>query len=200
MKSKKINLSGKAWWIANQGKIEFANSTSLDKLEMNFRKKIKSFKKSIQEGGVKIAISTTKRSEKRAYVLHWAWKISKGLIAVDKVPAKNGVNIIWDHGSATASKKGAREIITAANVAYQPSLTSNHIKGKAIDWTITWTGTPTFKNKKNEDVEITSEPKHEGKGTTHNGNKNFHALGKTYGVIKASFIKIDGPHWLADGK
>jgi len=85
-------------------------------------------------------------------------------------------------------------------VAYQPSLTSNHITGKAIDWAITWTDTPTFKNKKGEDVEITSEPKHGGKGITHNGNKNFHALGKTYGVIKASFTKTDGPHRSADGK
>ncbi len=198
--TKKANLSGKTWWNANQGKTLYSNSTSIDKLEATFKLKVKAFKKAISDSNAKIVISTTKRSENRAYILHWSWKIAKGLVAADKVPAKSGVDITWDHGDAIKSKKAAKEIVTAANIAYQPSLTSNHIKGKAIDWTITWTGDLKIKNKKGDEITITSTPKHGGSGTTHNGNTDFHAVGKTYGVVKAKFTKIDGPHWSLNGK
>lgn len=145
-------------------------------------------------------ISTTRRSEKRAYLLHWSWKIAKGLITADKVPAKSGVDIVWDHGDKVSSRKAAQEMVILANIKYLPSLTSNHIRGKAIDWTITWTGNLKIKNKAGKEIEISSEPRHGGKGRTNNGNTDFHAIGKTYGVIKAKFIKIDGPHWSLDGR
>jgi hypothetical protein len=198
--AKKTNLSGKTWWATNQGKAPYSNSTSIDKLDPIFKLNVTAFKKAITDSGAKIVISTTRRSENRAYILHWSWKIAKGLDTADKVPAKIGVDITWDHGDKAASKKAAQEIVTAANIAYQPSLTSNHIKGKAIDWTITWTGNLKIKNKQGKEIEITSMPKHGGSGTTHNGNTDFHAIGKTYGIIKAKFIKIDGPHWSIDGK
>ncbi|MFL0811622.1 MAG: hypothetical protein K6L76_14480 [Agarilytica sp.] len=199
-KTKKNNLSGKTWWKTNQGKTEFANSTSISDLEANFKNNVTAFKKAIEDAGASIAVSTTKRSEKRAYVLHWAWKVSKGLVKANAVPAKVGVDIEWDHGSEAASKLGAKEIITEANVAYQPSLTSRHIQGKAIDWTITWKSDLKIKKKDGTTVAISSQPRHGGKGSAHNGNADFHAVGKTYGVTKASFTKIDGPHWSTDGK
>ncbi len=198
--TKTTNLSGKKWWKTNQGKALYANSTSIDKLDATLKSKVNAFKKAITASGAKIVISTTRRSENRAYILHWAWKISKGLVAANKVPKKIGVDITWDHGDNVASKKAAREIVVAANIAYEPSLTSNHIKGKAIDWTITWVGNLKIKNKLGKSVEITSMPRHGGSGTVHNGNTDFHAIGKTYGVIKAKFTKIDGPHWSLDGK
>ncbi len=135
--TKKENLSGKKWWSINRNKAEYANSTSIDKLDATFRENIKEFRKAITDAGANVSISTTQRSEKRAYILHWAYKIAKGLVTADKVPAKTGVDIMWDHGTNTISKNAALEIITEAQVAYQPSLTSNHIKGKVIDWTIT---------------------------------------------------------------
>ncbi|MDH5446995.1 MAG: hypothetical protein OEY52_15720 [Gammaproteobacteria bacterium] len=196
----KKNLSGQNWWTANQGKPAFSNSTSIDKLDATFQANIKAFKKALEDAGASIQISTTRRSENRAYVMHWAWKVAKGLVTADKVPAKTGVDITWDHGNAVASKKGAQEIVTAARIAYQPSLTSNHIKGKAIDWTITWTGDLKIKNKLGKEVVIKSMPKHGGQGQSHNGNTELHAVGKTYGVVKAKFTKIDGPHWSVDGK
>ncbi len=197
---KKTNLSGKAWWTANQAKPTYANSMSIDKLDAAFKLKINAFKKAITDAGAKIVLSTTRRSENRAYLLHWSWKIAKGLVTADKVPAKIGVDITWDHGDNAASKTAAQEMVTAANIRYQPSLTSNHIKGKAIDWTITWSGNLKIKNKQGKEVEITSLPRHGGSGSTHNGNTDFHAVGKTFGVIKAKFTKIDGPHWSEDGK
>jgi len=108
--TKKENLSGKKWWSINRNKAEYANSTSIDKLDATFRKNIKEFKKAITDAGANVSISTTQRSEKRAYILHWAYKIAKGLVTADKVPAKTGVDITWDHGTNTASKNA--ELIT----------------------------------------------------------------------------------------
>ncbi len=196
----KKNVSGKKWWISNQGKAAYANSTSIDKLDSTFKLNISAFKKAIIDAGANITISTTRRSEKRAYLLHWSWKIAKGLITADKVPAKSGVDIVWDHGDKVSSRKAAQEMVILANIKYLPSLTSNHIRGKAIDWTITWTGNLKIKNKAGKEIEISSEPRHGGKGRTNNGNTDIHAIGKTYGVIKAKFIKIDGPHWSLDGR
>lgn len=102
----------------------------------------------VKHGGqrTKVVLSNTRRSESRAYIMHWAWKVSKGLVTADKVPSKIGGDINWDHDDKLISKKAAQEIVTAVNIAYQPSLTSNHIKGK---------------------------------GSTHNGNTDLHAIGKT---------------------
>lgn len=119
--AKKANLSGKAWWTTNQAKTLYSNSTSIDKLDATFKLKVNQFKKAITGAGAKVVISTTRRSENRAYILHWSWKIAKGLVTVGKVPAKKGVDITWDHGDTAASKKGAQEIVKAANIAYQPS-------------------------------------------------------------------------------
>jgi len=172
--------SGKKWWTANKDKTKYSYSSSISDLETIFQERVKAFKKAVTDAGASISIDTTLRSKNRAYVLHSAYKIAKGLVDADKVVARTGVDITWVHGTKGASKTGAQEIITAANVAYKPNMTSNHLKGKAIDWTITWTGTLKIKNKDGAEVEISSEPKHRGLGKTHNGNTDLHAVGKTY--------------------
>jgi hypothetical protein len=111
----KSKLSGRAWWTANQGKALYSTSTSIGKLDVTFKTKVTAFKKALTDAGAKISISTTRHSEARAYVLHWAWKVAKGLVTADKVPKKTGVDITWDHGKSADSKKGAQEIISAAS-------------------------------------------------------------------------------------
>ena len=70
-----------------------------------------------------------------------------------------------------------------------PSLTSNHIAGKAIDMDITWDGTLKVKNKDGTvaNVPFMSQVNH---------NKKLHAVGATYDVKKH---KTDAPHWSTDG-
>ena len=47
--TKKENLSGKKWWSIKRNKAEYANSTSIDKLDATFRENIKEFKKAITD-------------------------------------------------------------------------------------------------------------------------------------------------------
>jgi len=190
-------LSGTTWWNANESKAPYTKSDSISDLEADFQTKVTEFKGALDAAGASISIDTTKRPAERAWVLHYAWVIAKDGFKASDVPAKDGVDIIWDHGDAAKSKAGANEIVTAASVASKPSLTSNHIAGKAIDWTITWTGDLKIKKKDGTEATITSAPKNGGDP----GNTELHAVGKDYGVIKGLFTtqKKDPPHWSSDG-
>jgi len=191
-------LSGKAWWDANENK-EPLNKKSSDTADLKspFKENVEAFKKALEDAGASISIDTTLRPKERAHVLHYAWQVGKGTVKASDVPVMDGVDIIWDHGDDAKSKAGANEIITAANVASKPSLTSRHIEGKAIDWTIEWT-TPELKITNKDGVEVII------KSTPHNGgdpgNTELHTVGKGYGVIKGlNFNPKDPPHWSSDG-
>ena len=72
------------------------------------------------------------------------------------------------------------------------SLTSNHILGKAIDMTITWT----------KDIKIKDKAGKEYTLTPNNGAKceDLHKIGATYGVYKLVKNPPDDPHWSFNGK
>jgi len=184
------NLSGKAWWKANQAK--YPNSTKVSDLEAGFRRNVEEFLKALKDAGAKVTISSTKRNETRAHLMHYSWKLAKGQTTAAQIPRKPGLDIVWDYGTAAASKKAAEEMISREcfNMAYIASLTSNHISGKAIDMTITWTGTLKIKQKDGKEIEIKTAP-FDGMNT------ELHKVGKTYKVIKHT---TDKPHWSVNGR
>jgi len=189
-------LSGKKWWDANQGNDPYKKSESISDLASDFQTKVREFKTALDNAGAPPTIDTTKRSAERAYVLHYAWRVAKNELSADKVQAKDTVDIVWNHGDDTKSKAGANEIIAAAAVASRPSLTSNHIDGNAIDWTITWTGDLKIKKKDGTEIEIKSTPRNGGDP----GNTELHEVGKSYGVHKGlNFTPKDPPHWSDNG-
>jgi hypothetical protein len=181
------NLSGSAWWRANQAK--YPNSTSLADLDADFRAKVNDFLAALKDAGASVTISTTKRNKDRAYLMHYSWAIAKGEISPRNVPAQPGVDIDWDHGDDTASREAAQEMVSLFGMAHQAALTSRHIEGKAIDMNITWSDTLKIKKKDGTVVEI-------GAPRTGSGNTTLHGVGKTYGVIK---LVTDAPHWSTDG-
>lgn len=185
--------SGSYWvtWANAHAK----NSTSINDLENSFQLKVKAFIKALEDAGITVKISATKRNEKRAYLFHWCWKIAQDKVLAADVPAMPGVEIEWDHGNPTASKAGAQQMVTGFDLAVPPnstnppSLNSNHIPGKGIDMKLVWSGTKKIKKKDGTMVDV---PFH--------GNVNFntalHAVGLSYGVKK---LKTDKPHWSYDG-
>lgn len=184
------NLSGLDWFKQNQAK--YPNSTKIADLDSSFKAKVQKFVDALKKGGAKITISTTKRSAERAAVMHWGFKLANGKVKPKGIPKIAGVDIEWDHGDEKKSIAAAKEMLgpSGFGVVYQPSLTSRHIEGKAIDMDISWSKELTIKNKKGEDVTISTSPR---KGT----NKELHKVGATYGVIK---LASDPPHWSTDGK
>jgi hypothetical protein len=183
------NLSGKEWWKSNQGK--YPNSKSVDDLESGFKSNVVKFMGLLKTAGAKISISSTRRDANRAFLMHYCWKVANEEIEASAVPGRSNVAIVWDHGNKEDSIKGAKEMVELFGIKFKPSLTSNHIKGTAVDMTITWSG------------ELSLGPLPDGTFKNVDGpsngsaNKELHAIGYQYGVRK--LIK-DPPHWSADGK
>ncbi len=186
--------SGKYWvtWANTNAK----NSDKIDDLDASFKANVKAFIKALTDAGAKVDVSTTKRSDKRAYLFHWSWKLSQGKCKPVDAKKMIGVDIQWDHGDLAKSKAGALEMVNGFGLAVPPrsinppSLTSNHIAGKAIDMTIKWTGTIKVKKKDNTEVSVTYSP-------NVNTNGVLHAIGESYGVKK---LKSDAPHWSYNGR
>ncbi|MBH0056273.1 hypothetical protein I6F65_04815 [Pseudoalteromonas sp. SWXJZ94C] len=186
--------SGKSWvtWANSHAK----NSNNVDDLEATFKTGTKAFIKSLKDAGATVNVSATKRSDKRAYLFHWSWKISQGKCKPSDAKKMAGVDIEWDHGDIAKSKAGALEMVNGFGLAVPPrsinppSLTSNHISGKAIDMTIKFTGTIKVKKKDGTEVSTTFS-------SNVNTNKILHSIGESYGVKK---LKTDAPHWSYNGR
>ena len=171
------------------------NSTSVDDLVEPFKANAKAFIKALKDARATVDVSTTKRSDKRAYLFHWCWRIGLGKVKASEAKAMPGIDIEWDHGDAEKSKKGAKEMIDGFGLAVPPnstnapSITTNHTPGKAIDMDIAWTGTMKIKKKDGteESVMFMADV---------NKNTKLHAVGASYGVKK---LTTDAPHWSQDG-
>ena len=186
---KKKNLSGVAWFSANQKKYAF--SKKLSDLDSGFQKKTNKFITALKTAGARVDILTTRRSKTRAQIMRMAWDVATRKVDPDKARKISGVNIDWDHGDNKASIKAAKDLVSKKcfNIGYRPSLTSLHILGKAIDMKISWSGELKIKDTKGKEVVIKSKP---ANGT----NKELHAVGKGYGVIK---LVGDPNHWSING-
>jgi hypothetical protein len=186
--------SGKYWvtWANANAK----NSDKLDDLEPAFRKKAEAFIQALRDAGATVSISATRRSDKRAYLFHWCWKIGLRRAKPSEATAKPGVPIEWNHGSLQKSVEGAKEMIGGFGLAtppkslVAPSLASNHISGRAIDMEIAWTGTLNVKNKDGTAVDVPYL-------NNANANLKLHQVGASYGVKK---LATDRPHWSYNGR
>lgn len=184
---RKNRLSGRTWWQRNQGL--YLNSESTADLEPQFRGKVEAFIKALKAGGARVTVSSTRRNKVRAYLMHYCYRIARGEIDAGDVPMEAGCNILWDHGEETASREAARIMADLFDIVYQPSLTSRHVEGKAVDMSIRWTGTIKVKDAAGRTRSL-AQP-------GHGMNTMLHEIGRSFGVYK---LVSDEPHWSSDGK
>ncbi len=178
-------------WVAR-----FPTSQSTDDLTPVFREEVNRFIAALKAANASVRISETYRSRERAYLMHYAYGIARENFSPARVPALEGVNICWLHRDAEgnpdlpASKKAAEQMVKAYNIAFKPTLDSDHIERRAIDMTITWQGDLKIMDGTGRLVVIKSEPR--------NGNNaELHKVGATYGLTKQV---SDPPHWFDDEK
>jgi hypothetical protein len=188
-------LSGSAWTS------QFKGSTSIFDLSYLFFLSTHAFIKSLWNAGAVVKVNATLRPPERAYLMHWSWKIARGLISPEDVPSMPGVNIQWVHRKVDGkvdhlqSIQAAKDMvvayeISALNVA--PALNSRHTEGRAIDMNITWDGTLAIEDKEGKTIRISTFPR-DGM------NPALHEVGKSYSVIKYHGGAKDKPHWSNDG-
>lgn len=194
-------VSGKEWVK------EFPTSTSLDDLEPDFQAKVKAFCAALTDAGAKMTISATVRPRQRAYLMHHCWMIAKGKESPAQVPAfvpssgEHGVDIQWLHkkpdgsADAAASRAAAVEMVAAygmTGLKVAPALASNHIFGKAMDMSVSWSKTLAIKNKAGKTVSIGSAPRN-------STNADLIKVARSYGVIHLKDVEKDPPHWSFNG-
>ena len=195
-------LSGPAW----VGK--FPTSKSIDDLSPGFRDKVNGFVDALKASKkATISVNATRRPRQRAYLMHFSWLIAKNKInPADATPFKpgdgeDGVDIQWVHKKTdgtpdiAASRAAAKKMVDGFAIGggkVAPALNSNHIRGTAIDMSVTWAGTLSIKKKSGQMVDITSSPRS-------SINPDLIAIAKTYGVIHFSPPADDPPHWSLNG-
>ncbi len=182
--------SGAAWVD------RFPGSRSTADLNEDFKQAVERFLAALAAAGATVKISATYRPPERAYLMHHAWDIARNGANPERVPPMFGVNILWAHRDASgrvdraASRRGAKEMVDGFGMAAQAALRSNHTARRAIDMSISWSGTLQIKNGRGDTVSIRTEPR------TGAGNRELHAVGATYKVLK---LVSDPPHWSEDG-
>lgn len=189
------SLSGAHWAKC------FLGSEKTHDLAQPFRRNVDAFIGALRDAGAKVAVSATRRDPRRAYLMHWAWKIARTHFDPAKVPPMDGVSITWAHLggdgkiSQVASVAAAREMVRAfgmQTLGVAPSLKSRHTSGRAIDMSIRWNGTLTIFDAKGKSIEIKTLPRS-------GANRALHRVGASYGVIKYNRAGRDDPHWSDDG-
>ena len=182
-------LSGPEW-VAR-----FPDGGRVEDLEPSFRAGCAAFIAALRNAGATVDVHSTRRPRERAYLMHAAWRIAKEGVDPEDVKPFPGVDIEWVHRKAdgamdrVASRKAAAAMVKAYDIAFKPSLTSNHIAGKAIDMTVGWSGTLNVVNAKHKTVAITGAPRS-------GMNPALWPVGSSYGVKK---LPSDRPHWSANG-
>jgi hypothetical protein len=182
------SLSGAAWWHANQAR--FSNSLLISDLHPDFRDKTARFINALRAAGALVTVASTRRNAIRAYLMHYCWRLSRTDIDPASIPDNPGCGIQWDHGNRVKSRNAARAMSDLFALKFEPSLTSRHIEGKAIDMKILWTGKINVKDAHGNRIEV----------YTPNDcaqNRILHGIGASYGVIK---LFSDPPHWSSDGR
>lgn len=169
----------------------FPTSRSISTLASPFRERVQAFQKALIDGGAQTIIAATYRPKQRAYMMHYAAKISRGQISPENVPSMAGVGIEWVHYLRAGSIQGAELMVDEYGIGGNPvALESMHTQKLAIDWNITWEGTLKIKNGSGRIVQI---------GAPRNGSSNeaLFAVGASYGVYK---LDNDPPHWSSNGR
>jgi hypothetical protein len=188
-------LSG-AQWVRR-----FPGSSSLRDLRLPFRDNVEAFVEALRAAGATVSISATYRPPKRAYLMHWSWRIAKRDLDPATVPAMDGVDIKWMHDgsdgtySRTVSVAAARLMVNGMNMqslGVAPALQSRHTLGYGIDMNIRWTGTLVIRDARDNTVRIETLPRT-------GMNRQLHQVSATYGVIKYNRAGRDEPHWSDNG-
>lgn len=183
------NLSGKDWWRANQAR--YPNSREVDDLEPGFRSRVEAFLGSLRYAGASVVVNATRRNPIRAHLMHYSWRVAYGEVDPKDVPKLTGLDIEWDHGAIDGSRQAAKEMVNLFGMAHIASLTSNHIRGKAIDMNISWKGILVLSRPVPLLTKIENLPRT-------GQNRELHETGSTvFGVRK---LVSDPPHWSHNGR
>ena len=155
----------------------------------DFRDRVDAFISVMKNGGASVSIGATFRPPERAYLMHYCCMTADSGQDPAAVPPMAGVNILWAHGSYAESKDAASAMKQGYGIQFPAALVSRHTQRRAIDMTISWSGTLNIRDFNGVLHHIAPNP-------ANGSNAELIAVGQSFGVIK---LITDPPHWSDDG-
>ena len=77
----------------------FPGSRSTADLANPFRGRVEAFIGAIRAAGATVIINGTLRDPRRAYLMHWSWRIVRAHVDPQSIPSMDGVCINWSHST-----------------------------------------------------------------------------------------------------
>jgi hypothetical protein len=117
----------------------WSDSTAFSSLDPNWGARARAFVELLRASGATVDISAGRRHPSRAFLMHHAWGVAHGKYTpaqASEASRARGIPIDWDHGDAMSSRVAALAQADAFQMAAQAALDGNHIRGLAIDMTI----------------------------------------------------------------
>jgi hypothetical protein len=205
-------LSSAAWTE------QFPDKALLTDLHEPFRTGATQFIAALTNAHAHFKVTSTLRPVQRAWLMRYAYDIvtpnPKWHIDPRNVPSSANIPICWVHTKADgtynqkASVAAALAMVNAYGISpfrkvkpllTEPSLTSNHISGWAMDMTVFWSGILTLKDASGKIIKISSGPRTEM-------NTLLWQVADSYAVYHNGTNKSkvppakDAVHWSIDGQ
>jgi hypothetical protein len=181
---------------------------NIAELESSFGSDLTKFLDMLAANNITYSLASGYRPPERSYLFHYCVKVAKGKIAPKDVPAMAGVDIVWDHGNAAASKAGAQALADAFGLVGVAAHPSNHNAGTAVDMKLDFSGnksnkltyniggktiTRTIKTSDEARVGVSAK----GKSISGIGSRELSKAGADFGVKRA--VDSDIVHWSRTG-
>ena len=181
---------------------------NIAELESSFGSDLTAFLDMLAANNITYSLASGYRPPQRSYLFHWCVKVAKGTIAPSKVPAMDRVDIVWDHGSAAASRAGAQALADEFGLVGVAAHPSNHNSGTAVDMKLDFSANSTNKLtytvggktvtrtiKTSDEARVGVSAK--GKSISGIGSRELSKAGADFGVKRA--VDSDIVHWSRTG-
>jgi hypothetical protein len=123
-------------WKAVADANGWINSVEFSALDATWGPRAEAFVNGLRAAGAQVRIEAGLRHPNRAFLMHYAWGVAKAKYTPAQANTAcrgRGIDIEWDHGNTNASRAAAQALVDAFDLVRQASITSNHIRGLAID-------------------------------------------------------------------
>jgi len=178
-------------------------------LESGFGSDLRAFLDMLAANNITYVLESGYRPPERSYLFHYCVKVWKRKIAPKDVPSMAGVDIVWDHGNAAASRAGAEALATAFGLVGVAAHPSNHNSGKAVDMKLDFSGNPTNRLTYTKDGRTITRTirtddearvgvKAKGKSISNIERRELSKAGADFGVRRA--VDNDIVHWSRTGR
>jgi hypothetical protein len=123
-------------WKAIADANGWINSIEFSALDATWGPRAEAFVNGLRAAGAQVHVGAGLRHPNRAFLMHYAWGVAHGKytpVQANTDCRGRGIDIEWDHGNVAASRAAAQALVSAFGLVRQASITSNHIRGLAID-------------------------------------------------------------------